>query len=270
MSYDLAMMARRAGVRRDVTFRPIFPTQSQAQDLAKLYLDVVKAWERADLLQSYDGATRDSPSDSAATIEQVENEISRLVLAFGVNVRQWAIRIERWHRDKWAAAVLSSTGVDIKMMLSAQPVQETIETFIARNVALVKDVSDQARGRISDAVFRGYQQRQPAREVAKAIREATGMARDRSVRIASHQTANLSAAFDRERKDEAGISLFRWRHSGKRNPRADHKARDGLVYFLKTGKPYQRSGETIPADDRAGVPPYCGCREQAYLPIMDE
>lgn len=270
MPYDLARMARQAGVRRDVTLRPIFPTQSQAQDLARLYVDVVKVWERADLLRGYDGATRDSPSDSAATIEQAEDEISRLVLAFGANVRQWALRIERWHRKKWTDAVYSVTGVDLTTILTAQPVQESIETFLARNVALVKDVSDQARGRIADAVFRGYQQRQPAREVAKEIRKATAMARDRSIRIASHQTANLSAAFDRERKDEAGITLFRWRHSGKKNPRQDHKARDGLVYFLKTGKPYQRSGETIPADDRAGVPPYCGCREQAYLPIMDE
>lgn len=270
MTYDLAMMARRAGVRRDVTFRPIFPTQAQAQDLARLYLDIVKVWERADLLRSYTGYTADSPSDDTANIEQTDNEVSRLIVEFGVKVRAWAVRVEIWHRARWAAAVLAATGVELSMILSAQPVQETVETFVARNVALVKDVSDQAKGRISDAVFRGYQQRLPAREVAKSIREATGMARDRSLRIASHQTANLSAAFDRERKDEAGITLFRWRHSGKKNPRQDHKARDGLVYFLKTGKPYQRSGSAIPADDRAGVPPYCGCREQAYLAIMDE
>jgi uncharacterized protein with gpF-like domain len=62
-----------------------------------------------------------------------------------------------------------------------------------------------------------------------------------------------------ERQAEAGIEKYKWRHSGKLHPRAEHRARDGNVYKL---------GE--PAGDTPGMAPYCGCRAQAYLAIMDE
>lgn len=277
MKFDLPAMARRKGIRRAVTFRPINPTQAQAQALAQLYLAVVKAWDPDRILARYSpDLTSDSASDDAQAIEQTASDVRRLIVEFGAAVRRWAVRAEIVHRGKWAAAVFASTAIDLSMFLTAGPVQEALETFVERNVALVKDVSEQARGRISDAVFRGYQQRRPVRDVAKEIREATGMARDRSIRIAGHQNSNLSAAFDRERRAEAGLTMFRYRHGGKKNFRPWHKARDRKVYDSKTGKQVNpdgsamTGGDTIAADDRPGVPPGCGCREQAYLPIMDE
>jgi SPP1 gp7 family putative phage head morphogenesis protein len=157
------------------------------------------------------------------------------------------------------AAIKAGTGVDLATVLTSQPVQETIEAFVNRNVALISNISDQAQARISDSVFRGYQQRTPPREVAKEVREATGMGRARSIRVAADQNVKLSAALDMERQAEAGIEQYKWRHSGKFHPRKEHRARDGKVYKL---------GE--PAGDTPGQAPFCGCRAQAYLEIMDE
>ncbi|EHJ62813.1 hypothetical protein NSU_0325 [Novosphingobium pentaromativorans US6-1] len=284
MAYNLAAMARQRGIKRNLTFRPIEPTQANAQALAAIYLPVLKAWDVDSLMRGYeqpakgvaDAMVLDAPSDQAANIEQAEREATRLIGEFTAGLREWVVRAERWHRGKWTDAVKAAIDIDLSMMLTMGDVSETVEAFIARNVALVRNVSDQAQGRIADAVYRGYEQRLPARDVAKNIREAVAMGRDRSLRIAADQNSKLSAALDRKRRDEAGVSLFKYRHSGKVHARPWHKARDGKIYDSATGKQVNpdgtamKGGDVIEADDRAGMPPWCGCREQAYLPIMAE
>jgi SPP1 gp7 family putative phage head morphogenesis protein len=278
MPFDLPQLARRNSRRRNVTLRPIVPTSAQATDIARIIAPAWRIWaenvER--IMAEYDpkplgdGLTLDSPDAIQRILDAIGGEfLTRLVAEITPGLRRLSVRTETWHRAKWAAAVKAGTGVSLDTVLTAQPVQETLEAWIQRNVALAKNISDQAQARIADAVFRGYEARLPAREVAKAIREAVGMGRKRALRIAADQSSKLSAALDAERQAEAGIAWFRWRHSGKLHPRAWHKARDGRVYALKSGK--ARDGdETIPRDDRPGMQPWCGCRAQAYLAIMDE
>jgi hypothetical protein len=278
MPFDLPQLARRNSRRRNVTLRPIVPTSAQATDIARIIAPAWRIWaenlER--IMAEYDpkplgdGLTLDSPDAIQRILDAIGAEfLTRLVAEITPGLRRLSVRTETWHRAKWAAAVKAGTGVSLDTVLTAQPVQETLEAWIQRNVALAKNISDQAQARIADAVFRGYEARLPAREVAKAIREAAGLGRKRALRIAADQSSKLSAALDAERQAEAGIAWFRWRHSGKLHPRAWHKARDGRVYALKSGK--ARDGdETIPRDDRPGMQPWCGCRAQAYLAIMDE
>lgn len=183
-------------------------------------------------------------------INGVANEFLTILTArITPALQRWIVQAERVHRSKWSAAIRAGVGVDLEMMLGAGEVQETLSAFMARNTALVRNISDQAQGRISDAVFRGYERRAPVREVAGEIREATGMGRDRSVRIAADQNSKLSSQLDRERQAEAGLTQFKWRHSGKRDPRSWHRARDGKVYDSRTGKPVG-GGDPIPADEQ--------------------
>lgn len=281
MPLNLPALLKARGIRRKaITLRPIIPTTAQATDLAAIYAPAWRTWSEAinAIMAGYDPAplptgdtlTVDSPSSIQTAIDQAAALfLTRLVTEIGPGLRRWAVRVERWHRDRFAAGVKAGTGIDLDMILTAQPVEETLSVWLARNTALVRNVSDQAQSRISDAVFRGYQNRTPAREVAKEIREAVGMGRDRSVRIAADQLSKLSAALDTERQAEAGIEFFKWRHSGKAHPRSWHKARDGKVYELRSGK--ERGGSAvIPADDRPGMQPFCGCRAQAYIALMDE
>jgi hypothetical protein len=278
--YSLALLARRAGKRRDITLRPIIPTQAQATALATIYAPAWRIWADSidRILVGYDpqplptgdALTIDTADQVQTAINSVANEFLTILTArITPSLRDWIVRAERVHREKWAAAVKAGVGVDLDMMLGAGEVQETLSTFLQRNVALCRNVSDQAQGRISDAVFRGYERRAPVAEVAKEIREATGMGRDRAVRIAADQNSKLSSQLDRERQAEADLTQFKWRHSGKAHPRSWHRARDGNVYDSRTGKPVG-GGDAIPSDDRAGMAPWCGCREQAYIPLLDE
>jgi len=280
MPFSLSLLARRAGKRRNITLRPIVPTQAQANDLAAIYAPAWRIWADSidRILAGYDpqplptadALTVDTADQVQSAIEGVANEFLTILTArITPALRRWIISAERVHRDKWAAAIKAGVGVDLDMLLSAGEVQETLSTFMARNVALVRNVSDQAQGRISDAVFRGYERRATAREVAKEIQEATGMGRDRATNIAADQNSKLSSQLDRERQAQAGLTQCKWRHSGKVHPRSWHKARDGKVYDSRTGKPVG-GGDPIPSDDRAGMAPWCGCREQAYIALLDE
>lgn len=279
MPYNLAQLARRSrNIRRDsITLRDIAPPGTLATNLFRAaYLPAITAW--LDALPRINAAyersipelTQDSPADVRAEIDGAAEAINRLILILTPEVRQWALSVEKFVRDRWRGAILSATGVDLSVVIGPQDARETLETVLERNVALIKDVSAQAQGRISDAVFRGLTERKPARDVAKDIRAAVDMGRDRSVRIASHQLSALSSDLARERRRDAGLEIFAWHHSRKLHPRTGHQRRDGNLYTENPALVGKKvDGKTVlaapQAADRAGIPPYCGCRERAVL-----
>lgn len=273
MKFDLAAMTRRARNprRKSIPLRDIRPPATMATDLFRsCYLPVVQAWDdaQAPIMAEYERTlaqmTTDSPADVELELVKVDGVLQRILLELTPRLRSWILRVERWHRGKWRGAALSATGVDLETMMGAGDVAETLDTVLARNVALVKDVSNQARARISDAVFRGLTNRLPARDVAADIRGAVDMSRRRSTAIASDQLSKLSSALDGERMRQAGIEQFRWIHSAKKHPRSWHLARNGEVYDLQTREPVN-GGAAIPADDMPGMAPFCGCRKLAVV-----
>lgn len=279
MRYDLATLARRQrNIRRSsIVLRDIVPPSTLATDLFRgSYLPIITAW--TDALPRIETAyartlseiTQDSPADVRAEIDGAAAAIDRLVLLLSPGLRDWAITVDRFVRNRWRGAVLSAVGVDLQTMMGPEDARETLETVLERNVALISDVTAQVKGRISDAVFRGLSERKPARDVAKDIRAAVDMGRDRSVRIASHQLSALSGDLARERRRDAGLEIFAWHHSRKQNPRTEHQRRDGNLYTenpalvgKKVGGKEVRAAPQ--ASTRAGVEPYCGCRERGIM-----
>lgn len=261
--FNLAAMVRRLKRprRKAIPIREIAPPGTLATNLYRAaYLPVIEAWSGAldRLMATYERTlaqmTTDSPADMDADLTGLGRELDRLVLTLTPRLRDWAIRLERWHRGKWRGAVLAASGVDLETLIGPAEAAETVEALIARNVGLVRNISDEARGRISDAIFRGLTNRTPAREVARQLREAVGMARARALRVASDQLTKATSALDTERMREAGIDAWLWRHSGKLHPRPEHKARDGKRFTWND-----------PPADMPGELPYCGCRKQAVL-----
>jgi uncharacterized protein with gpF-like domain len=278
----LAQMAQRAGTRRRVVaFRPIRVTKSQAEELAAINRRALKPWEdaRERIVEAYAAELArviqtDSIDDLAQLFEDIAEMVQAVVLELTPNMRDWALKVERWHRDKWRGSVLAGANVDLQYLIGPAEAQEQISTFLARNTALVRDTTAQAQGRIVDAVWRGLQSRTPARKVGKEIAEALGMGRKRANRIAADQANKLGAALDGQRQREAGLDVFKYHHSGKLHPRSWHKARDGKFYDRDTGREVvftnagQQWGEDkIADDDMPGVPPFCACATAGVLVI---
>ena len=278
MRIPLAQMSKRArpaSRKRAITLQPITLPATRATDLFRAaYLPVVAIWQSAlpGIVAEYERSLAQLQTDSAATLEtEIErnaNLAGAFILAVRTRVEGWARLAEAWHRLRWRRNVLSATAIDLATMIGPQDVRETLETLIARNVGLVRSVSDETRQRIADAVFRGLQARTPPRVVAREIAEAVGMGRKRAVRIAADQNVKLGSALNEERRRQAGIDSFAWVHSGKRHPRADHVARNGLLYSEnaeRVGSEYEGRKVLEAPADAPGELPFCGCTSRAVL-----
>jgi SPP1 gp7 family putative phage head morphogenesis protein len=274
MRYDLRALTRRSnpGIRRKtIVFRPIVAPGVLATDLYRAaYAPVIAAWTSAlePIMSAYERTlaqlTQDSPADVGAVVATSEGGVAALLITLRLRLEEWAARIERWQRGKWRSAVLIATKVDVETLIGAGDMRAPMSAAVERNVSLVKSVSEQARGRIADSVFRGLQNRTPARDVAKEIREAVDMSRRRALNIAADQTVKLTSALNDERRREAGLMAWQWEHSDKLRPRPEHVARDGKRYSddPADGAP--------PPNDRPGELPFCGCTSRAVLSLDGE
>lgn len=235
-------------LRRAVTLRPIFPTQNQENQLARLYLDIPNIWVagiRDRIIPAYARALGELVMDDATDIQfQVDatnDGTLRAIASFRDLFSGWLGDFSMWHFTRFNSNLKYATNVDAStLVFPGEPL--TLQAIIERNVALVRNVSDQLRGQIQDIVFRGLTNRTPIREVAKEIFEKTGLARDRSRRIASDQLSKISSTMDESRMRDLGIDQFKWNHSGKVHFRPWHKERDGKIFSwddpeIKNDKP---------------------------------
>lgn len=268
MRYNLAQMWRRAKNprKKSVTFRTITPPSTLASDLyAAGYAPVIEVWTSAlpSILAAYEAAlaeiTRDSPATIGTALEGVDRDLSRILIDIRLRLERWSLKVEKWQRGKWRGAALSATGVDVGTMIGPSDMAVPLGTAIERNVGLIKSVGEQARTRIGEAVFRGLNQRLPAREVAKDIRAAVEMGKRRARNIASDQLTKLSSQLAQERRREAGIDTWAWVASHKLHYRPEHQARDGKRY-ADDNPPADLPGELI----------NCGCSERAVLSLDGE
>jgi hypothetical protein len=280
MRFSLAQMVRRARNprRSKITLRPIEPTASMAADLFQVYKPVILFWQHAAqrIGAAYERAVPQKVSDSYlitdaifdldSILAAIDGELQQLVLAITPRLREFAVRAESIHRSKWASAIYSATGVQLDTILGPSDVGDTVGAFVSRNVGLVRSVSDEARGRISDIVLRGYQTRTPLRDVAKEMAGAVDLSRKRALRISVDQASKISARLDQARQEQAGISSFEWRSSHKLHARPWHAARDGRTYDWVTRQEVDGS-DVIPAGDGCGEPPWCGCRSRAVISL---
>lgn len=277
MRFDLATLARRTRNprRKTVTIRDIAPPSTFAGDLYRTgYAPVVALWAQtaerlaAEYARTLAAQTTDSPADLESTLDAADREFGLLSIILTPALERWALQVERWYRGKWRNAVLSATGVDLRTMMGASDVRKTLGATINWNVALVKDVSAEARRRMASIVYDGLRGNKPARDVAKALRESVGLSRKRSIRIASDQLAKLTSGLADERRREAGIDKWQWRHSQKAHPRADHIARNGKIYSddpKGVGQVVNGQAVLAPPEDGVGQLPFCGCRSQSVL-----
>jgi hypothetical protein len=281
MKFDLAAMAARKRIsRRPVIFRRILTTKAQADTLARIFRAMLEPWSRAaDILGPLYQAEldrvlqHDSAEDLGSTTDAIAQAINRLILELTPDLRRWALRTEQWHRGKWVRAVLAGVEVDLDLIIGPNDMRETIDAWLVRNTSLVRDVNEQARGKIADAVLRGHQQRSPISEVMKEVRAATGFATKRARRVAADLTVKLASALDAERQRQAGMDVWKWNHSDKLHPRPEHVARDGKLYADEPehrGKLGNGQEVLVPPPDRPGELPFCGCVRQAVLVFEGE
>jgi hypothetical protein len=248
--YDLPALVRQHGIRPK-PFRQIRPTLALKADLAAPYFDVARSWagEVDALLAAYERG------GAMAVQTQLGISTARLDALVATAKRRFPAivdRIERWHRQQWLSRVRAATGLDVSLVTQPSDVADPASATTAWNGALLDDVHRQTGGRVAAALLGGAAAAVPVSEVRACVAEAIAKVRKRAGAIGDDQCDKLSRAMDRARREAAGVTTYRWRHTPQRHPRDWHKARDGKVF-----------GEgDVPASDAAGVPPFCKCWEE--------
>lgn len=270
MALDLPRIVARLSRRRSpIRFNVIRPSANQERNLFLIYNQVPREWAKVSrerivpaysaTLEAYrpkDSLQRDDVPGLGGEINASEESVSRLIVKLTTDIQSWIVAAEAIHRKAFIASAKTAAGVNLSTILTVDGVQTTVDAILQANLGLIRNVSDDLRKRIADAVFRGFQIRQPMRDLAAIINEATDLGRRRSLLIASDQTTKMASALDRERQQEIGIDQFIWRHSGKVHYRPEHKARDGQIF---------RWDDEGIADDLPGYAINCGCKAQAYV-----
>lgn len=269
MQVDLAQFARRAGKYRRSTFvaRRIEPTAAQRDTLLRVYMRLVRGWQfrfRDNILPAYERALAAMVADDDAATVQTQiglsaRQMEQVAAAAGFSVDEWIKSTEGWHRKRFAQA-FTPVGVNIETLLDRADVNGTLGAVLGENVALIRSLDDQMRNDISSEVFRALQNRTTARDLARAVRDRAGVATSRANLIAADQLQKLTGALDEQRQKQAGIGKFKWAHSGKKNPREEHKARDGITYAWT---------DPVAKNDPPGRAIRCGCRALAVLELDD-
>ncbi len=267
MKIDLAALVRRAGVYRRDTFvaSPIEPTRAQENDVLRLYMRVVRAWQREwlDRIRPVyertlgEPAFRDSVNDVEGATEEAAAALNRLVVAMSAGLGNWVVEVEQWHRGRFAQ-LFTPTGVRLDMMLGPGDVGPTLQAVLGENLSLIRSLNDQMRNGISGAVFRGLTNRTPAREVAREIRKQAAIGQRRAELIASDQLRKLTGRLDQARQEQVGLRTFEWVHSRKAHPRQIHVERNGKRF---------RWDSYVGKNDPPGRAINCGCRARAVLPL---
>jgi SPP1 gp7 family putative phage head morphogenesis protein len=275
LKFNVRAMIKRArpATKRVFVLADIVPTLALRSDLERIYMRVVRAWweaSRDGILPAYrralaqakaptPGLVLDDTNELSSLLDDIALTLERLILSITPDLSDWVIRVERWHRERFATS-FTPTGVNLRTLIGPEDARETMQSVLTQNVALVRNVSEESRNRISQIVFRGFNQRADPRQIAKEISASVAMSRKRALRIAADQTVKLSSDLDTERFRQAGLDEFEWRHSGKIHYRPWHKERDGKRFKLE--------GEIDPSD-MPGQPVGCGCRKRAVLDLDD-
>jgi SPP1 gp7 family putative phage head morphogenesis protein len=265
VNFDLASRISANGKRpskRPIKLANNKPTQAQMLALLALYAKIVALWAAAapKIVEAYQ-ADLDSTTGNAGAAQAVIRETSvsaaSLILLTVPLVSAWAARLEKVQQGKWVSSILSTTGVDVSTLLAPTDVSALVKASADWNAALVRDVSSEIEAKISNAVFVGFQSRASVYETAKEISKATGLARRRARNIAVDQSNKLMAALNRARREQAGIDSYQWVHSAKLHARPTHLSRNGRIF--------KNDDPRIAPNDRAGIPPFCGCTERAVI-----
>lgn len=270
MQYDLAALARQAGVKRTtVEIRPIFITKGIEDALYRITRVPVDEWAigvRDRILPAYDRAvsqlTLDGPvEDTEAAINAVYASVTASLVGLDRDVRQWLIETIGWHDKQWVANVKAALGVDVYPYVRLTGNEDVIAAMLQRNTSLIRSISDDLRKDVAEVVWREFQLRTPARKVASMIRARLQIGRRRALLIAADQSAKVSAELTMLRQTQAGIRRYRWDATMDARTRPLHAFLNGKVF--EWGKPH-------PTERYPGFKIRCRCGAGAVLDLEDE
>lgn len=260
--FDLIAMAREAGLKAAKILSAIETTDALETELYSIIWQMISAY-RQSIGMIEDRWEIDQLTKETVSAILADATVAGTAVAVNIEpaVDNWARRVERWHRTRWAGVVKSSLRLDIEPILAQGDVRRLVEAATQRNVGLITGLANEIEKKIYTRVWTAYADGTNARQLAKELRADIGFAPKRAKLIARDQLGKFSGALDKARHQQAGLDEYIWRTVGDDHVRPRHRANNGKRFSwgkrpASTGHP----GEDI----------NCRCKASAVIYTAEE
>lgn len=228
-----------AGTR--IVLRPIAArvgTMNAYRKLLRRFEATILAAVKRDILPRYDvtpppGHTRDEAF--TGWFEAVEAELAALLTHAERAVRGLLTSEAKWTSETFTKHVRSVMGIDLGAVIREEDLQDYLDAAVARNVGLIKGLSDDGAKALRAAVAEAYINGDSRDRLEALIRKRTGFMKSRAELIAQDQVAKVSSEVNEIRQRQAGVEEYIWETSRDERVRPRHRHLQGKVY--KWGEP---------------------------------
>ncbi|MDE2106747.1 MAG: phage head morphogenesis protein [Patescibacteria group bacterium] len=168
------------------------------------------------------------------------------------------------HSDAALKSALKRAGFSVEFKLTAAQ-NDVVQATVGQNVALIKSIASEHLSKVEGIVLRSVQAGRDLSSMTEALEHQYGITRRRAAFIARDQNNKATAAVQRVRQVDLGLTEAIWLHSGGgKEPRPTH---------VKAGHDRQhfdvREGWLDPAVGKRILPgelPGCRCVYRAVVP----
>ena len=137
--------------------------------------------------------------------------------------------------DRAVASLMKTSGWTVAFK-ATPAVQDVLAATVAENVSLIKSIADQHLASVERVVMQSVQQGRDLGWLAGQLQDRHEVSKRRAALIARDQNNKATAAIQRARHLELGITEAVWMHShGGRHPRPSHVAYDSKRYDVREG-----------------------------------
>lgn len=169
---------------------------------------------------------------------------------------RFARRTSTWNRAQIDRQVKAAVGVDVFV---AEPnLAPLVDTFVAENVALIRNVPQQFMTNVEGIVLRGVTSGTLPRDIAEQLADEEGVALRRAKNIARDQVGKFYGRLNAVRQQRLGVKTYTWRDAGDNRVRPEHEERDGKVYAWNPEDATEEI-EYLPPENQPGQEPMCRC-----------
>lgn len=148
---------------------------------------------------------------------------------------KWFARRANTNTTNQLKGALKDAGLTVKFRNSRR-VNNMLQSIIAENAGLIRNIPQQFRNGINTAVMQGVRNGRDMGYISDQMRYQYHMSKKRAITIARDQTNKATEAISRARCEDIGIEYGIWMHrSGSKVPRSTHVKMNGKRFKLSEG-----------------------------------
>lgn len=186
--------------------------------------------------------------------------IEQLLNAYADMLKGWATQtasnmlMDVALRDEQAWQTMAKElSAGLRQEIRNAPTGRVMQQLLVEQVGLIQSIPREAAQRVHRLTLEGLEDSTRFQEIAKEIRNSTGVAESRAVLIARTEVSRASTTLTQARAESIGSEGYFWETASDGTVRPSHKAMQGK--FVKWSEPPTLDG----LKGHAGCTPNCRC-----------